>query len=60
MLDFYQVYVIKNTSNFHKAYDLLRKGGDFASIIIKYMIYVRLKHILNIWRQHDQTQQGKA
>lgn len=38
----------------------LRKGGVFASIVIKYMIYAKVKHILNIRRQHDQTQRGKA
>ena len=60
ILNLYQVYVALAGLFSIETAKLGKNRGFCASIIIEYMLIVRIKHILYNWRQYAQSQRRKA
>ena len=60
ILNLYQVYVALTGLFLIETAKLGENSGFCASKIIKYMLYVTIKHILYNWRQYVQSQRRKA
>jgi hypothetical protein len=60
ILNLYQVYVALTGLFSIETANLGENSGFCTSKTIKYMLFIRIKHILYSWRQYAQSQRRKA